>query len=289
MNAPTRSAATRSRSTLGPVSRRRPELDIRAERRGERTVLAAQYVTYPFHLTRPFRLDPLRPEVATLYMQSSSGGLYADEDLSAAVEVGPAGALHLTTQASTMVLGHAGKAARMRVRLAVGEGGFLAYGPDPLILFPGSAADTELGLDLAPGAAAVLTDGFLLHDPQARGAAPHAFRSITEVRLAGHPVFVDRQRVAGADLAAADGPLRGYRVAGSALLLGLGPALQPEAIGERLARCGVLAGVTALPAGCGLGIRVLAKDGSSFQAAMGAVFAAAFAARFGVEPAPRRK
>ncbi|WP_188607316.1 urease accessory protein UreD [Chelatococcus reniformis] len=277
------------RRGLAQAGRRRPELDLRAERRGAHTVLTAQFVTYPFHLTRPFRLDPLRPEVATLYMQSASGGLYADEDLNAAVAVGPGAALHLTTQASTMVLGPAGKTARMRVRLAVGAGGFLAYGPDPLILFPGSAPDTELAVDLAPGAGAVLNDGFLLHDPQGLGAAPQSFRSVTEVRIGGRPILVDRQRVAGADLAAPGGPLNGYRVAGSALLLGLGAALSPEALGERLGASGVLAGVTALPAGCGLGVRVLAHDGASFQTAMTAVFAAAFTARFGVEPTPRRK
>ena len=63
-------------ATAGIVrAAQRPQLDICVVRRGGRSFVASQFVTYPFHLTRGFHLDVALPEVATLYMQSSSGGL----------------------------------------------------------------------------------------------------------------------------------------------------------------------------------------------------------------------
>src|SRR4030081_4152773 len=74
-----------------------------AELAGGRTVLRRQHVGYPFHVTRLFQLDRMRPDLATLYLQSASGGLYAADRLSLDLVVGAGSALNLTTQASTVV------------------------------------------------------------------------------------------------------------------------------------------------------------------------------------------
>jgi urease accessory protein len=70
---------------------------------GGRTALLHQHVPYPFHITRPFHLHPASPELATLYLQSASGGLYAGDDLSLALHVGQGAAAHVTTQSATIV------------------------------------------------------------------------------------------------------------------------------------------------------------------------------------------
>src|SRR3981081_1957493 len=70
---------------------------------GGRTVLRRQHVGYPFHITRAFQLDKMRPDLATLYVQSTSGGLYAADRLALDLVVGTGAALNLTTQASTVV------------------------------------------------------------------------------------------------------------------------------------------------------------------------------------------
>ncbi|MBS7540794.1 urease accessory protein UreD [Ancylobacter lacus] len=277
---------------------RRPELDIAVERRDAASRLVARYVAYPFHLTRPFALDPARPEVATLYIQSSSGGFYAGEDLTLRVRVGRGAALHLTTQASTIVHGDRGQPARMRLLLEVEPGGFLAYTPDPQILFPGAACETRLEIRLQGDAEALLTEGLLLHDPARRtggqeearaSGAPMAYSARTDIHRDGCLVFSDRQRIAGPDLARADGPLHGHRVAASALWLGQVSSATLQSWEDAATATGSLAGASLLPGGCGAGLRLLATDGAMHQRAQEAVFAHVFTERFGIAPTRRRK
>ncbi len=54
---------------------------LRFARGGGRTFLKEQRTPYPFHTTRPHYLDADRPDLATLYLQSASGGLYRGDRL----------------------------------------------------------------------------------------------------------------------------------------------------------------------------------------------------------------
>ena len=54
---------------------------LRFRRSGNKTFLVKQYTPHPFHITRPFYVDGDPDSMATLYLQSSSGGLYGDDDL----------------------------------------------------------------------------------------------------------------------------------------------------------------------------------------------------------------
>ncbi|MCB4767731.1 urease accessory protein UreD [Ancylobacter sp. Lp-2] len=281
MNAPFAPPAT--------TRRKRPELDIAVERRGPASRLVGRFVTYPFHLTRLFALDAERPEVATLYVQSSSGGLYAGEDLTMRVRVGAGAALHLTTQASTIVQGDRGRPARIRLEIEVENGGFLAYTPDPQILFPGAAVDSRVAVNLIDDAEALIADALLLHDPKGAGGAPLFYRNRVDMRRDGLLVASDRQSVDGTDLARSDGPLHGRRVAGSALWLRRSGTADAAAWEDASGAPGCLAGASLLPEGCGAGLRLLATDGAAYQRAMESAFTHVFATRFGIAPAPRRK
>jgi hypothetical protein len=79
------------------------EASLHFSRGGGRTVLARQRVPYPFHATRTFYLDRARPEIATLYLQSASGGLYRGDSVALSIVADPHAAAHVTTQASTIV------------------------------------------------------------------------------------------------------------------------------------------------------------------------------------------
>lgn len=267
------------------------QLDLRVERRGGRSFVARQFVTYPFHLTRAFHLDPALPEVATIYMQSSSGGLYAGEDLHIGIHVGAGAALNLTTQASTMVHGHKAQAARTRVEITVERGGFLAYTPDPQILFPGAASDTVIDARMDEDAVLFLSDGFLMHDPAGTQRPPVFYRSGVSISDEGGRVFfADRQRIDGGALVTPSGPLTNYRVSGSAICFGLPDDARRQVDWERsMEDAGTLGGATSLAGGCGTGARILSMTGNAFQAASAALFASAFEARFGVKPSARRK
>src|SRR2546430_3649463 len=100
---------------------RAAEAHLAAELAGGRTTLRRQHVGYPLHVTRGFYLDPARPDLLTLYMQSASGGLYAGDRLKLDVALGPMAALHLTTQAATVV--HDGRKAVSSQQLRISVGG----------------------------------------------------------------------------------------------------------------------------------------------------------------------
>ena len=53
-----------------------------------RTYISHQRVGYPFHITRPFYLDPVPAGLLTLYLQSVSGGIYRGERLALSLEAG---------------------------------------------------------------------------------------------------------------------------------------------------------------------------------------------------------
>ena len=67
------------------------------------TFISSQYATYPFHVCRPHYLDQAPQGMATLYFQSCSGGLFEDDNLACSVAAKAATAVHLTSQASTIV------------------------------------------------------------------------------------------------------------------------------------------------------------------------------------------
>jgi len=256
---------------------------------GGRTGLLRQHVPYPFHVTRPFHLDPGRPDLATLYLQSASGGVYSGERLGLSMAMGERAAAFVTTQSATIVHDCRGRPAALDVRLSLARGSLLAYAPDPLVLFPGAAVRATLDVTLGPGAVAVCQDGFACHDPGDRGAPFDHVRTDAVIRGPdGGLCVTDRGRVAGAMLGTAASPLDPYHAAGSVLLLGRlledGKALQ-----ARIDRLGCASGISALPNGAGTGIRLLAPDGGRLSLALALASHACFRAASGVDPAPRRK
>src|SRR5204862_28241 len=70
-----------------------------------RTFISRQYFAYPFHVCRPFYHDAALPGLATLYVQSCSGGLYENDRLMVDLEAAPLTEAHVTSQASTIVHG----------------------------------------------------------------------------------------------------------------------------------------------------------------------------------------
>lgn len=265
-------------------------LELEFLRHGEATRLGRQFVSYPFHITRPFRLDAAIPSLSTVYLQSSSGGLYRAEDLSCRLAVGTGAAAHVTTQAATVVHDCHGKPSRQQVHIAVEPGGFLAYTPDPLVLFPGAACHASLEATLAPGAILLLADAFARHDPQATGRPFDRLRSDVAVRDAqGTLLMRDRFDIAGAALQGAKAGTGGWAVVSSFFLLGDLPRLPGRDVLAGAAAAGSIVGVTALPGYIGWGIRCLAQDAVAARAVADHLFTACVQAALGASPAKRRK
>jgi urease accessory protein len=258
---------------------------------GGRTVLGRQHVPYPFHATRAFYLDQERADLATLYLQSAAGGLYRGDRVALSISAGAQSAAHVTMQAATIVHRTDGFPVEQTTRLKVGENAFLAWTPDPLVLFPGAEISCTTEITLAATSSAILTDGLSHHDPASAGRSFERYSNALVVRdAAGRILLNDRGAIAGEALFAPCSPLGPHRAVGTVLVLGRGAELcDPALLDKRLAARGCVGGFSTLPNNAGIGSRVLAANGGALARGLEAAFAIAFEAVFGVTPARRRK
>jgi urease accessory protein len=267
------------------------EAALQFHRGGGRTVLAHQHVPYPFHATRPFYLDHERPEIATLYLQSASGGLYRGDDVALSIVAGPYAAAHVTTQASTIVHTTHKRAVAQTTRIAIGEHSFVAMTPDPLVLFPGAEICCATEITLAATGCAILTDGLAHHDPQGTARPFERYSNVVVVRNeSGRVLLSDRGSLAGESMLEPASPLGPFRAVGTLLVLGRGSErCDADVLESRLTDLGCVAGISKLPNDAGIGGRVLAANGGTLARGLEAAFAIAFDALIGVSPARRRK
>jgi urease accessory protein len=273
-------------SFVGPV-----EASLHFCRAGGRTVLARQRLPYPFHATRTFYLDRAYPEIATLYLQSASGGLYRGDNHGLSFVVGANASAHVTTQSSTIVHHTHKYPAAQRMRIEVGDDAFAAMTPEPLVLFPGAAISCVTDVTLAATGCAILTDGVTHHDPEGQGRPFDRYSNVIVVRNAeGAVLLADRGSIAGELMTGPVSPLGPFRAVGTLLVLGQGlQRCDPEILENCLAARGCTAGISRLPNNAGIGGRILAANGGVLAQGLEAAFAIAFESLIGAPPARRRK
>lgn len=269
-----------------------PALDLTFRRTGARTRLCEQTVRYPFHITRPFYFDTVSaPGLATLYLQSASGGLYRGERLPVRIVAADGAHVCLTTQSSTVVHDARGVRTVATTTIEAEDGAVVFHVPDPLILLPGADLSSTVRVRRHPGATAIVSEAFLCHDPAANGRSFAAFAN--EVRIEtpnGEVEAIDRQVLSGADVATAS-RLGETVAAGGFLIAGpMASAADPVAFRSRVGSLeGARIGVSRLPFGTGLSVRIAADGGVALTCALDAVFAAAFHLVYGADPVRRRK
>ena len=273
-----------------PPSSFAPEagFQLAAELAGGRTTLRRQHVGYPFHITRGFYLDRARPDLLTLYLQSASGGLYAGDRLTAEIAVGANAALHLTTQAATVVHdGRDGKSRQLQ-RIEVGQGAFCAVSSDPYVVFPGADLELESVAVVADDAVLFLADGLAAYDPKRTGRKFKEFCSrVRIVRPDGRLLLRDRGRIDGD---AFDRSTPGMMATATVLIIAPAPRLpELESLMRTVDQCGCLCGASEAPNRAGLVMRLLAPDAGALARGLEAAFHAAAKAALGAELAKRRK
>ncbi|MBL29185.1 MAG: urease accessory protein [Rhodospirillaceae bacterium] len=268
--------------------------DLQFLSRHGRTFLARQRLGYPFHVTRVFHLDSAPAEMATLYLQSLSGGLFRGDRLTIDCAVGEGAAAHVTTQAATKVHSMVEGRAEQQTTLTVAEGAILEWIADPLILFPDAEIETETKATMPETATLVLGESYLAHDP---AGDRRPFRRLgvqtTIARPDGTPLLHDRLDIDGTTFLGGFPGITGpHAVQGTVFVLS--PLATSDALVATMrqaleGRTGVYAGASALPRGIGAWSRILAEDGALFRAAYTAVWSAVRCALTGVTPPIRRK
>ena len=163
-----------------------------------RTYVQRQYASYPFHVCRVHYHDKDHPGLATLYVQSCSGGIYEDDRLDLTLSTAQGAEAHVSTQAATVVHSMSSGSASQRVRIACEGGSYLEYLPDPQILFPGSRCRSEIAVRLSGDAVALVSDSFLTHDPAGRdGMFSAYFSEIIIEDETGKSLAIDRLKING--------------------------------------------------------------------------------------------
>ncbi len=261
---------------------------------GGDTGIRRQRVRYPFHLGRVLRMAGDPAGMASVYLQSCSGGIFQSDDLRMRIVAGEGASAHVTSAASTVVHGMVSAGARQTVEIDAAEGALLEYLPDPLILFPRSRLQNCVEVRLDPRATVIFGETLLLHDPAGMGGAFDFLESATVVRdRKGAMLACDRFRCSGGDLARALPGINGAYAA-QATLFAITAARPADVLVDAMRRAlapieGVYAAASALPGAAGAWIRVLGRDAIGTRAAMHAAWSAARSEMTGRAPMPRRK
>jgi urease accessory protein len=259
-----------------------------------RTFLSERSQRFPLRLTVPLHIDPLRPEMAFLYVQNPTGGLFEDDDLELSLETLPGASAHLTTQAATKVYRARAGCARQRVDLRVASDSFLEYMPDALIPHAGARLEQELVAAVEPGgrliAAELVAPGRVAHDER------FAYASLslaTRILVGDSEVAADVVSLSpGLRDPRSPGLLGGHDYVGS--LFAVAPGGDAEALAAAVSGAladapDCLAAAGTLPGGAGVLARVLSGSGMAAERAMHAAWSAARVALLGAPPPRRRK
>ena len=252
-------------------------------RRGPRgsTELAARRQRFPLRTTVPFHLDPAAPDMAWVYVQNPTGGVFAGDRLDVAVTAEAGARVHLTTQSATKLYRmQDGGEARQDVRIDVAAGAYVENMPDALIPQAASRYRQRTRIELAPGALC-LTGETLAPGRRAYGErfAYDLVELTTSVRRDGHELCTETLRFepgrARPDRAGilADGD---YLVT----LLALAPAHDPAALAAALDRVlaaepDIRGAAGELPNRVGARALALAPDAPAAERALRAAWAAA--------------
>jgi urease accessory protein len=259
-----------------------------------RTFIRRQFSAYPYHLCRPhyFVGDP--PGMATLYLQSASGGIFQNDRLCLAIVAEQGARAHVTTQASTIVHSMEAGDAEQTVYIDARPGTLVEYLPDPMILFPASRLTSRFEVRVHQSATLIACDAFLAHDPGGRDRNFAWLDSALVIKSPDDRVLArDAFHLTGDVFTEAiPGIIGAYTIQGTLLVLHRSERLADlvDALRSALEPCvGLYAGVSLLPGGCGACARVLGLDAHAVKSAIRAAWFAARRCISGSEPAVRRK
>ena len=101
-----------------------------------RTQLRQSFVSHPFHLTRPWYLDPALPGMAVVYVQTPAGGLIQGDRATLQFNLGDTAHVHITNQAAEKIHSMTANCALQSVSFVLGTGPMQNTVPNPLFSFP---------------------------------------------------------------------------------------------------------------------------------------------------------
>ena len=123
-----------------------------------RTVLAGHSVRAPFHVQRVMHCDESLPNMAYLYMMSTSGGTLGGDSHRIDITLGENATAHVTTQGATRIYGTRSEAATQATEITLHDGSYLEFMPDQTIPYGNSNYSQTTRITASRTAALVYTD-----------------------------------------------------------------------------------------------------------------------------------
>ncbi len=282
--------------TVSPEpSARSADLQLQFSRAPDnRTFVCNQFGRYPFHVCRAQYMDANPAGLATVYLQSSSGGIFEHDRLSCELHGLPRSQSHVTTQASTIAHRMDNGYAHHRMTIRAEKDSYLEYLVNPMILFPQSDLRSMVHIQQHPDSTVILADGFMHHDPDGSEAVFRSYFSEVRVEnLAGDLQCLDRYQVSGEDFVREEPGIMGKNKIQSTFLV-LSRSISLNELSHRL-RTGMngsvneYAGVSRLPNQCGVMVRIISTSAHRMERCIARLWQIARYRILGEYPALRRK
>jgi len=166
------------------------------ERRDDWTVLADLESRAPCMAQRALYPDPAMPDLAWLFMISTAGCVLQGDRLALDLTLAPGARAHVTTQSATKVHTMDANCAVQTQSIAVADGAYLEFMPEPLLPHRGARFLADTRISIAPTAtllyAEILQPGRKHHHPdECFGATLLSFAVCAE-RPDGQALFTEK-------------------------------------------------------------------------------------------------
>jgi urease accessory protein len=236
----------------------------------KRTYIHEQFVTYPFHICRAYYKPKDPPSMATLCLQSTSGGIFEGDRTSVSIILEENSQAHVTTAAATVVHRMEKDIAQQKISIEAGPGSYCEYAPGPLILFPQANLISSIDLRVDPSSTVIFSDSFITHNPNNNGETFTNLHTDVCVRnFEGEVLVRDRAYLTGSTFENKTLGITGKYKAHATLMV-INQKIASDNLVSIL-RTGLVDledvywGVSTLPSNAGVWIRMLGVDGASLK------------------------
>jgi urease accessory protein len=244
------------------------------ERREDRTILADLDRRAPYMAQRALYPDPAMPDLAWLFMITTSGCVLQGDRLALEVAVGQGARAHVTTQSATKIHSMDANYAVQTQSIALADGAYLEFLPEPLIPHRRARFLSDTRISIAPTAtllyAEVVQPGRKHHHPDECFGATLVSLATEAERPDGKLLFTEKLVIDPARR-----PVRQTGVMDSFDVLGNAILLTPKDAADRVharvgaevdAANGVAYGACQLPNDAGLIFKALGRETAQVKA-----------------------
>lgn len=244
------------------------------ERRDGQTILADLERRAPYMAQRVLYPEPDLPDLAWLFMITTSGCVLQGDRLALEVALAPGARAHLTTQSATKVHSMEANCAVQTQSIALADGAYLEFLPEPMIPHRRARFLSDTRITIAPTAtllyAEVVQPGRKHHHPDECFGATLLSLAVCAGRPDGRILFTEKLLVDPARR-----PLRQTGVMDSFDVFGNAILLTPKEAADRVharvdadvdAADGVASGACHLPNDAGLIFKVLGRETAQVKA-----------------------